>query len=130
MSRDVKEVELNERPRVLLVDDDPVNLMLIEAALKEHGFDVTALTGGEPALQLVTTWTPELIVLDALMPGIDGFEVARRLRKGGNRTPILVLTARDTVPIAPPYWRKNAVFTMRSSLLVSEKSFSTGSRPG
>ncbi|MBO9688438.1 putative bifunctional diguanylate cyclase/phosphodiesterase [Roseateles chitosanitabidus] len=97
MSRDVKEVELIERPRVLLVDDDPVNLMLIEAALKEHGFDVTALTGGEPALQLVTTWTPELIVLDALMPGIDGFEVCERLRAlpGFENAPILMLTGLD-----------------------------------
>ena len=97
MSRDVKEVDLIERPRVLLVDDDPVNLMLIEAALQEHGFEVTALTGGQQALQLVTQWTPELIVLDALMPDLDGFETCERLRAlpGFENAPILMPTGLD-----------------------------------
>lgn len=93
----MKDSLLNERPRVLLVDDDPVNLMLIEAALHEHGFDVTSIHSGEEALDLVTQWTPELIVLDALMPGLDGFQTCERLRAlpGFENSPILMLTGLD-----------------------------------
>lgn len=86
-----------ERPRVLLVDDDEVNLMLVSAALTQHGFDITEATDGEAALRLLRDWTPDLVVLDARMPGLDGFETCRELRRmyGFENIPVLMLTGLD-----------------------------------
>jgi DNA-binding response OmpR family regulator len=86
-----------ERPRVLLVDDDEVNLMLVSAALTQHGFDITEATDGESALRLLRDWTPDLVVLDARMPGLDGFETCRELRRmyGFENIPVLMLTGLD-----------------------------------
>jgi two-component system, OmpR family, response regulator len=83
-------------PRVLVVDDEPNIRELVEVALKFHGCAVTtAATGGE-ALRLAESDRPDLIVLDVMLPDIDGFEVCRRLRAGDNEVPIIFLTARDT----------------------------------
>ena len=68
------------QPRVLLVDDDEVNLLLTSIALRERGFAITEATSGERAIQVLADWLPDVVVLDAMMPGMDGFEVARRLR--------------------------------------------------
>ncbi|MEP7283374.1 MAG: diguanylate cyclase, partial [Rubrivivax sp.] len=86
-----------EPPRVLLVDDDEVNLMLTAAALRSHGFLITDATRGEQAISLVAGWTPDLIVLDAQMPGLDGFETCRQLRRrpGFEHVPVLMLTGLD-----------------------------------
>ena len=59
-------------PKVLLVDDDEVNLLLTTHALRERGFEVTEAPSGERALELLRDWTPDVVVLDALMPGLDG----------------------------------------------------------
>ena len=88
---------LPDHPRVLLVDDDDVNLMLVSAALGQHGFEVTEASTGEAALDLLRRWVPDLIVLDARMPGLDGFETCRELREmyGFENTPVLMLTGLD-----------------------------------
>ena len=65
--------DLPEQPKVLLVDDDEVNLLLTSVALRERGFAITEATGGEQAIALLADWLPDIIVLDALMPGLDGF---------------------------------------------------------
>jgi predicted signal transduction protein with EAL and GGDEF domain/FixJ family two-component response regulator len=85
------------RPRVLLVDDDEVNLLLTSIALRERGFDITEATSGEKALEMLAGWTPDVVVLDALMPGKDGFRTCRELRTlhGQESLPVLMLTGLD-----------------------------------
>jgi predicted signal transduction protein with EAL and GGDEF domain/FixJ family two-component response regulator len=84
-------------PKVLLVDDDEVNLLLTTHALRERGFDVTEAQSGERALELLGQWLPDVIVLDALMPGLDGFQTCRILRgrSGFEALPVLMLTGLD-----------------------------------
>jgi predicted signal transduction protein with EAL and GGDEF domain/DNA-binding response OmpR family regulator len=86
-----------KRPRLLLVDDDEVNLMLTAIALRERGFDVTELTDGEAALASLADVAPDIVVLDALMPGMDGFDACRALRAlpGYGQMPVLMLTGLD-----------------------------------
>ncbi|HEV7758974.1 MAG TPA: response regulator transcription factor, partial [Acidimicrobiales bacterium] len=64
-------------------------------ALRYEGFEVHAAASGRDALDAVDTCTPDLVVLDVMLPDLDGFEVCRRLRTAGTRTPVLFLTARD-----------------------------------
>ena len=66
--------------RILVVDDLPANVRLLEAVLLPHGYEVLAASDGTAALELVASGAPDLILLDVLMPGLDGFEVCRRLR--------------------------------------------------
>ena len=68
---------------------------MLDAALRHSGFDVVPVGSGRDALDAVKAERPELIVLDVMLPDIDGFEVCRRLRTEGDRTPVLFLTARD-----------------------------------
>ncbi|MEP7057122.1 MAG: diguanylate cyclase, partial [Caldimonas sp.] len=88
---------LPEQPKVLLVDDDDVNLLLTSVALRERGFAVTEATSGERAIRLLGDWLPDVVVLDALMPGLDGFETCRELRvlPGFESLPVLMLTGLD-----------------------------------
>jgi two-component system, OmpR family, response regulator len=83
-------------PRVLVVDDEPNIRELVQVALKFYGCAVTTGATGKDALRLAATDQPDLIVLDVLLPDIDGFEVCRRLRASGDEVPIIFLTARDT----------------------------------
>src|SRR5690349_13749575 len=89
--------DLLGQPRVLLVDDDEVNLLLTSIALRERGFAITEATGGEQAIQILGDWLPDVVVLDALMPGIDGFQTCRELRvlPGFESLPVLMLTGLD-----------------------------------
>lgn len=73
-------LEQQEGDRVLLVDDVPDNLSLLHDALDEHGYTVLAATSGEAALTRALQGRPDIVLLDAMMPGMDGFEVARRLK--------------------------------------------------
>jgi two-component system, OmpR family, response regulator len=87
----------NDRiPQVLVVDDEPNIRELVQVALKFHGCSVTTAGNGKDALRQAETARPDLIVLDVLLPDMDGFEVCRRLRAAGNEVPVIFLTARDT----------------------------------
>ena len=81
--------------RLLLVDDEENLRSMLEAALRHHGFEVEAAATGRDAIAAVAASDPDLILLDVMMPDLDGFEVCRRLRSDGVRTPVLFLTARD-----------------------------------
>jgi two-component system, OmpR family, response regulator len=83
-------------PKVLVVDDEPNIRELVQVALKFHGCAVTTSATGTDALALAETTDPDLIVLDVVLPDIDGFEVCRRLRASDNDVPVIFLTARDT----------------------------------
>jgi two-component system, OmpR family, response regulator MprA len=83
--------------RVLVVDDEPQLRRALERALKLEGYDVELAADGEQALGSIASRPMDAIVLDVLMPKRDGLEVARELRARGDRTPILMLTARDAV---------------------------------
>ncbi len=83
--------------RILVVDDDRAVRDALRRALTLAGYEVQLAQDGEQALELVVQAVPDAVVLDVGMPGIDGLEVCRRLRRLGNRVPILMLTARDAV---------------------------------
>src|SRR5215472_9568834 len=82
--------------RLLVVEDEPNILELLAASLRYAGFDVVTAAVGADAVQAAQRHRPDLIVLDVMLPDMDGFEVLRRLRGGGTRTPVLFLTARDS----------------------------------
>jgi two-component system OmpR family response regulator len=81
--------------RVLVVDDEPAIAALVRTALRYEGFEVRTTGEGLEVLRLVESFRPALIVLDIMLPGLDGFEIQRRLVDRGLRTPVLFLTARD-----------------------------------
>ncbi len=80
---------------LLIVDDEDNLRSMLAAALQHHGFTVTTAENGRVALDVIPKERPDLVLLDVMMPDLDGFEVCRRLRQEGNRTPVLFLTARD-----------------------------------
>ena len=82
--------------RILVVDDEEYIRELVTTALRFSGFDVEAAEDGLSALRKAREFEPQLLVLDASMPGIDGLEVCRRLRDAGDTTPVVFLTARDS----------------------------------
>lgn len=81
---------------LLIVDDEENLSSMLAAALQHHGFEVTTASNGREALDVVPSARPDMILLDVMMPDLDGFEVCRRLRADGDRTPVLFLTARDS----------------------------------
>jgi two-component system OmpR family response regulator len=82
-------------PRVLVVDDEENINFLVSAALRHSGFDVATAADGREALSTVRSFAPDLVVLDVMLPDLDGFEVCRRMRNDGVDVPVLFLTARD-----------------------------------
>jgi two-component system OmpR family response regulator len=80
---------------LLIVDDEENLRSMLAAALRHHGFEVSAVGDGRTALDAIGELAPDLVLLDVMLPDLDGFEVCRRLRAEGDRTPILFLTARD-----------------------------------
>jgi two-component system OmpR family response regulator len=85
--------------RVLVVDDEPHIGELVGVALRYSGFEVTTVLSGRAALTEVRRARPDLVVLDVMLPDLDGFEVAKRIREtdgGADRVPVIFLTARDT----------------------------------
>jgi two-component system, OmpR family, response regulator len=81
--------------RLLLVDDEDNLRSMLDAALRHSGFDVHPVANGRAAIDAVPAVEPDLIVLDVMLPDLDGFDVCKRLRQTGDRTPVLFLTARD-----------------------------------
>jgi two-component system, OmpR family, response regulator MprA len=83
--------------RILVVDDDPLLAAALRRPLAYEGFDVEVAASGEEALTSVREQGPDLVILDVLLPGIDGLEVCRRIRQASD-VPVLMLTARSEVP--------------------------------
>ena len=86
---------MSEKPaRILVVDDDPELRSLLQRFLSEHGFQVRAADGGKAMDAALQRGPADVVVLDLMMPGEDGLAVLRRLRAGGDQTPVIMLTAR------------------------------------
>jgi len=83
--------------RVLVVDDNFVNVKLLEALLKSASYEVTTALNGEAALEEVRQARPDIMLLDVMMPGMDGYEVCRRIRESekNTRLPVIMVTALD-----------------------------------
>src|SRR6201985_2911878 len=88
--------ENTQIPKVLVVDDEPNIRELVQVALTFHGCTVVTAATGQEALRSAGAVQPDLVVLDVVLPDLDGFEVCRRLRARGDDVPIIFLTARDT----------------------------------
>ena len=88
---------LDRKSRILVVDDEENITFLLDSALRHFGFDVVVAANGRDALREVTRFDPDVILLDVMLPDLDGFEILRRLRSDGRKVPVLFLTARDTV---------------------------------
>ena len=86
-----------KRNRVLVVDDEPSIVDAVATSLRYEGFEVEEATTGRAALSAAQERPPDLIVLDVMLPDLDGLEVTRRLRSDGVRAPVLFLTARDSL---------------------------------
>ncbi len=89
----------HHRPRILIVDDDPRNVKLLNAKLANEGYELIEAYSGEEALETVENTIPDLILLDVMMPGIDGYEVIRALKMSEDtrRIPIILITALDSI---------------------------------
>ncbi|WP_435921869.1 response regulator transcription factor [Paenibacillus sp. DYY-L-2] len=85
------------RSSILVIDDDEKITSMLRRGLAFEGYDVHTARNGAEGLSMVMTADPDLIILDVMMPQIDGFEVCRRLRQGGSTVPVLMLTAKDEV---------------------------------
>jgi two-component system, OmpR family, response regulator MprA len=83
--------------KILVVDDERAVRESLRRALALEGYEVDLAADGEEALENVRRAEPDALILDVLMPGVDGLEVSRRLRRSGSKVPILMLTARDAV---------------------------------
>ncbi|MCI0679064.1 MAG: response regulator transcription factor [Actinobacteria bacterium] len=83
--------------RILVVDDEETLIDLVASALRFAGYEAETAGDGFGALRTIKGTPPDLVVLDVSMPGIDGFEVCRRIRRDGLQTPVIFLTARDDI---------------------------------
>jgi two-component system, OmpR family, response regulator MprA len=83
--------------RILVVDDEPAVREAVDRALRLDGYRTELAGDGRSALTAIASAPPDALVLDVLMPNVDGLEVCRRLRAAGDRTPVLMLTARDAI---------------------------------
>ncbi|MEY3028642.1 MAG: hypothetical protein RL198_39, partial [Actinomycetota bacterium] len=81
--------------KILVVDDEPNIRDLLTASLKFAGYEVSAAGNGNDAINQALDWTPDLILLDVMLPDISGFGVTKKLRSAGSEVPVLFLTARD-----------------------------------
>jgi two-component system response regulator MprA len=115
--------------RLLVVDDDPSVREALALVLDLNGFDVTTAIDGREAIRTLAIDSPDAVILDVLMPGLDGLEVCRRIRAVGNRTPVLMLTARAEVServagleagaddyLAKPFAREELIARLRALL--------------
>jgi len=80
---------------ILIVEDDPAVSLALEVALKGEGYTPLLAASGDKGLEIGLAQAPDLLILDIRLPGIDGFELLRRLRAGGSKAPVIILTARD-----------------------------------
>ncbi len=96
MTSPASDVHRSADARLLVVEDEPNILELLAASLRYAGFEVITAAAGTEAVQAAQRHRPDLIVLDVMLPDMDGFDVIRRLRGGGARIPVVFLTARDS----------------------------------
>lgn len=87
---------MNPKPKLLLVEDERMLAEILSDTLKDRDFEVRTVFDGLEALDLARLWQPDLLLLDVMMPRMDGFTLARHLRREGCRAPILFLTARSS----------------------------------
>ena len=87
----------DRKSRILVVDDEENITFLLDAALRHFGFDVRVAVNGRDALAAAGEFAPDVMLLDVMLPDLDGFEIVRRMRLDGNKVPVLFLTARDAV---------------------------------
>lgn len=85
------------RSTILIIDDDEKIISMLRRGLAFEGYDVITANNGAEGLKVILNGDPDIVVLDVMMPQVDGFEVCRRLREGGSQVPILMLTAKDEV---------------------------------
>ncbi|HYB24084.1 MAG TPA: response regulator transcription factor [Solirubrobacteraceae bacterium] len=115
--------------RLLVVDDDPSVREALALILDLNGFDVATAVDGREAIRTLATTPADAVILDVLMPGLDGLEVCRRMRAIGDRTPVLMLTARTEVServagleagaddyLAKPFAREELIARLRALL--------------
>jgi two-component system response regulator MprA len=115
--------------RLLVVDDDPSLREALALVLDLNGFEVSTAQDGREAIRTLAVASPDAVILDVLMPGLDGLEVCRRMRATGDRTPVLMLTARAEVGdrvagleagaddyLAKPFAREELVARLRALL--------------
>jgi two-component system alkaline phosphatase synthesis response regulator PhoP len=81
--------------KILIVEDDPGIQLSIKDEFESEGYDVLASDNGENGLRMILEKKPDLVILDIMLPGLDGYEVCKRLRKEGNNTPVIMLTVKD-----------------------------------
>ena len=87
---------MNDRlPRVLVVDDEENITFLLDSALRHFGYDVRLSSNGRDAIAQVERFNPDVVLLDVMLPDLDGFEIVRRLRLDGAKVPVLFLSAKD-----------------------------------
>ena len=90
-------MEIENNPRILLVEDEPALALIIQDTLEGEGFEVECAVDGLHGLDAFTRQRPDIVVADVMMPGMDGFEMVRRMRRIDAVTPILFLTARSSL---------------------------------
>ncbi|WP_339277896.1 response regulator transcription factor [Paenibacillus sp. FSL W8-0426] len=90
-------MKLNTAVKILLADDEPHILQFLELGLSNEGFDVRTAPDGATALEVASEFQPHMVILDVMMPEMDGFEVVERLRSAGHPVGVIMLTARDEV---------------------------------
>ena len=81
--------------KILVVEDDPGIQLSLKDEFESEGYDVLAANDGENGLKMIREKNPDLVILDIMLPGLDGYEVCKSLRKEGNNTPVIMLTVRD-----------------------------------
>ena len=81
--------------KILILEDDPGISLSIKDELEYEGYTVYQAEDAEQGFRTIKNRTPDLIILDIMLPDMDGYEVCKRLRSGGNKTPIIILTVRD-----------------------------------
>src|SRR6266480_7243127 len=86
--------------KILIVDDEPTIVELLEEHLRSEGYETTHAYSGEEALQMLEQNVPDLVLLDLMLPGMDGYEVCRLMQRDSrlNHVPVIMLTARSAVP--------------------------------
>ena len=99
------------REKILIIDDTPANIDLLTAALEPRGFEILAAPGGEAGLKIAAKALPDLILLDVVMPGRDGFAICRELKAGDTtrEIPVLFITAKQETASVVNGFRVGAV---------------------